>query len=453
MNLPNYFLADLPAEATLSPLMILDACNTLRRNRELFLNSRSTSQMIRLLATLADNWTEPDYPFRKLLLARSPEETGFSPQTLASGLDALFRSITLESLTGLVRQEVGHELRLDDLRGTEETPAKNAMALGPALMVHVTAGNLPTPGIVSIVLGLLLRSAQFVKCASNHPLALRLFAHSIYDADPKLGACLELASWKGGDTKCETPLWEQADIVTATGSDETLESIRRIVPSKTRFVSHGHKVSFAYLTRDAMSGYKVRRWAEGAAADVAAWDQQGCLSPHVLYVQEGGEVSAETFAEMLADQLARLEQVEPRAPLPVPESAAIATRRLFYEVRASHSPETRHWRSPESTAWTVVFENDPQFQASCLNRFIYVKPVADIQHLLKHAEVVRDKVSTVGLAALDDEARSLVNQLARWGVSRVCRVGKMQAPPLTWRHDGRPVLFDLLRWCDWESGA
>ena len=42
MNLPNYFLADLPPEATLSPAMITEACQTLKRNRERYLASRST---------------------------------------------------------------------------------------------------------------------------------------------------------------------------------------------------------------------------------------------------------------------------------------------------------------------------------------------------------------------------------------------------------------------------
>ena len=36
MNLPNYFLADLPPEAHLSAQMITDACQTLKRNREQF---------------------------------------------------------------------------------------------------------------------------------------------------------------------------------------------------------------------------------------------------------------------------------------------------------------------------------------------------------------------------------------------------------------------------------
>ena len=32
MNLPNYFLADLPPEAVLTAPMIRDACQTLKRN-------------------------------------------------------------------------------------------------------------------------------------------------------------------------------------------------------------------------------------------------------------------------------------------------------------------------------------------------------------------------------------------------------------------------------------
>jgi RNA polymerase-binding transcription factor DksA len=40
VNLPNYFLADLPPEATLSPTMIAEACQTLKRNRERYLLNR-----------------------------------------------------------------------------------------------------------------------------------------------------------------------------------------------------------------------------------------------------------------------------------------------------------------------------------------------------------------------------------------------------------------------------
>jgi len=78
---------------------------------------------------------------------------------------------------------------------------------------------------------------------------------------------------------------------------------------------------------------------------------------------------------MLAAELARREQTEPRGELPTESAAAIASRRAFYEVRAANSPDTQRWGSENSTAWTVIYEADPRFQLSCLNRFIYVKGV------------------------------------------------------------------------------
>ena len=53
MNLPNYFLADLPAQAVLSPLMVAEACQALKRNREQYLVRRTTEQQITLLSKLA----------------------------------------------------------------------------------------------------------------------------------------------------------------------------------------------------------------------------------------------------------------------------------------------------------------------------------------------------------------------------------------------------------------
>ena len=60
------------------------------------------------------------------------------------------------------------------------------------------------------------------------------------------------------------------------------------------------------------------------------------------------------------------------------------------------------------------------------------------------------EVSRIAAFRLRDRAQSLATELARWGVTRVCPLGQMQEPPLTWRHDGRPALADLVMWTDWE---
>ena len=452
MNLPDYFLADLPPEAVLSATTISEACQALKRNRDHHLTRRSTNSLIGVLSALAESWLDADYPFRQLALKLGPTVTGFSTATLGAGLDAFFGQLTTDNIRVLLQQELGHPERLDQFVSTisEHKAQRTALATGPRLLVHFAAGNLPCPTLMSIVFGLLARSGQFVKCASGTTFLPRLFAHSLYQIEPKLGACLELAEWKGGRLDLEQALYREADCVTATGRDETLAEIRRQLPPHTRFLGYGHRVSFGYIEHEFLSSYGAKKLAARAAADVVAWDQQGCLSPHLFYVEHGGAVSPELFAEMLAAELAKREAAEPRGAITVTEAGAIASRRTLYEIRAAASPDTRQWQSQGSTAWTVVYEADPRFQLSCLNRFIYVKAVTNLMEAVQCAEPVRGQVSTVGLAAAGEKAEMIATEWARWGVTRICAIGQMQNPQLTWRHDGRPSLGDMVTWTDWE---
>ena len=336
MNLPNYFLADLPPEATLSAAMVKEACQTLKRNREQYLAGRSTKSLIKTLSALAESWLDPEYPLRRIALEKGPAATGFSQPTLVHGLESFFSELTSDNLHRLLLQELGHEQRLDSMIATHAGQKAQcaAIANGPELMVHIGAGIIPNPIFMNIVLGLLVRSAQFVKCASGTSFLPRLFAHSIYENDPKLAACLELAEWRGGSASLETALFEEADCVTATGRDETLAEIRRHLPIRTRFLGYGHRVSFGYVAHEALSGFHAKKIVARAADDVIAWNQLGCLSPHLFYVEHGGGISAEQFAELLAEELARREVSHPRGDLASHAAATIASKRGFYQLRS-----------------------------------------------------------------------------------------------------------------------
>jgi hypothetical protein len=473
MNLPNLFLADLPPEAVLTPALIRDAGIAVKRNRAQWLAQRKTQELVELIAYAAERWLDPQNGFRLRALEQAPAETGFGRATVARGLDAFFRQLTVENLSALIAQDLGDARRLDEFAApmAELRAGRLALARGPELIAHIAAGNLPNSALTSMVLGLLARSAQFVKCARGATVLPRLFAHSLADLEPKVGGCLELAVWPGGATELEGALFAEADCVTAHGGDETVAAIRQRVPPRTRFIGHGHKLSFGFVGAEMLSSFMGRKAAERAAADVTAWNQLGCLSPHVLYVEERGAMSPEGFAEQLAKALAEREENEPRGVLPTEEAALIAARRSVHEMRAARHAATRDeaitvprgaffeapggatqvWASEGSTAWTVVFEADARFHTSCLNRFVYVKPCRDLAEALHHADPQREHVSTVGLAVTEGRMAELAVQLARWGVPRVCPLGRMQEPPLGWRHDGRPALGELVTWTDLET--
>jgi hypothetical protein len=473
MNLHPLFLADLGPELQLTAETLRQASFAVRRNRNEWLQRQRTRAVIEMIAHTADQWLEPENGFRLLALRDGPRETGWSPATLARGLDSFFRSITVESLEALVAQDLGDARRLDDFGAgsAEHRTGRTSLAVGPELLVHLTAGNLPNPALFSMILGLIMRSAQIVKCPRDASLLPRLFAHSLAATESKLGACLELVSWSHDERNArelEDLLFSEAACVTATGSDTMLAEVRPRIPSRTRFIGYGHRISFGLIAKESLSPYSRKRLVRAMADDITAWNQLGCLSPHAYYVEEEASGSAEALAEELAAELERREATEPRGTIGVAESALIQSRRGIFELRAAamaslternlnrslffDPPATvRLWASTESTAWTVVLNHDARFQPSCLHRFIELKPVRNWGEVLRFAEPFRQQLSTVAVAAPDDRLPEMARQLAHWGVSRICPIGRMQEPPAAWRHDGRPALGDLVTWTDLET--
>jgi hypothetical protein len=453
VNLPNYFLADLPPEAELSAALVTAACETLKRNREKYLVSRKTEEIVKTLCEVGAGWLQPENRFRRLALDMGPEQTGFSRAVLERGLDGFFQRFTPENFQALLDQDLSAGIVAAN---GDEMPRNSSLVTrhfwhGPQFLAHIAAGNLPNPALMSLTLGLLTRSAQFMKCASGASFLPRLYAHSIYEADPKLGACLELAEWPGGNLWLETALFAGADCVTATGSDRTLAIVQSRLPARARFLGYGQRVSFGFVARDALRDESIAELVSRVADDVIAWDQNGCLSPHAIYVEERGAVESDKFAALLAAELMKRESAEPRGRITIEDSAAIASRRSLYETLSAHRGDVKIWQSQNSTAWTVVFEHEVRFHFSPLNRFIFVKPVPDIAAVLQSIDELKGKVSTVAVAASGERLKEVAPQLARWGVTRICAPGQMQNPPLTWRHDGRPALGDLITWTDFEQ--
>ena len=193
------------------------------------------------------------------------------------------------------------------------------------------------------------------------------------------------------------------------GSDETVEFFRKRVRADQRFLAHAHRISFGVVFDD-----PDFQSVAGAARSVSLYDQQGCLSPHLFYVD--------------------------------PKIAVALRKEFAFRAAVNHSEPPASWGSDGSTAWTVLYDPEPQFTASCLNRVVYVKPLpedlpAAVRRVYKH-------LSTIGIyPATPANAEKVVLT----GASRICPIGQMQFPPITWHHDAQPVLLPLVHWVDFEE--
>lgn len=427
----------------LTPLDLSKAIESITMARDRSLAHRPVHTILSSLDRVITLWLDPAYPPRKLAEEALPAVTGFSRETIAYGLPTVLESYREDHLVRVLEGELGDHHLLDEFRPSAFGKSR---VFGPRLVTHVLAGNIPALAAPGLVFALLAKSAVLIKSSSDEPVFPPLFARSIAEVDPELGRCLAVAWWRGGEKPLEAIAFACSDVVVAYGSDATLTSIRGRV--KGRFIGYGHRLSFGMIGREALSD--LDGIARRAAYDVALFDQQGCLSPHLFYVEEGGVVSPQAFARALAKAMEALERHLPRGRLTPEEASAIHQLRGACEFKGIAGEEVVVYAG-EGTSWTVIYERDPTFLPSCLNRTVWVKPIADLQQVVMLVAPYAPRLSAVGVAVSPDRLIPLAETLGQLGASRICPLGRMQHPPPGWHHDGRFRILDLLRWVDLED--
>ena len=212
---------------------------------------------------------------------------------------------------------------------------------------------------------------ELVKASSSASLLPLRFARSLAEVDPELATSLSVVTWPGGQTALEEMAFSRADVVIASGSEQTLAAIRPRV--RGQFIGYGHKVSFSLIAKEVLAD--TTEVARQTAYDVMLFDQQGCLSPQLVYVEQGGPVSPNEFAQHLSHALAHWEHIIPRGRVSQETSVAIRRVRDETEWQALAGKESVLYTSPQGTEWTVMYEADPTFMPSPLYRTIRVKPL------------------------------------------------------------------------------
>jgi hypothetical protein len=343
---------------------------------------------------------------------------------VAAGHFPLLGPVSPEDLLEVVRLELGHPEILDGFRPYGGHFSR-VEPLGTIL--HVVSGNTPHAALQSLLRGLLLGARHLVKVPS--------------EGLPEVEHFLALLPAELRDTVTVSrnlpDAWlREAAVVVVFGSDETVAHFRKRVRPGIVFEPHPHRISLELVFEDAPDEVIA-----AIAEDVSRFAQKGCLSPHDIYV--AGD--ARSFAARLAEAMQRFEEREPRGPVSTLEAAEIADVRANYRFRAASDPRVALWESADSSAWTVIFEDDPWFAASCLNRVVYVKPLPE--NLASALEPVLPWLAAVGIwPATPAHAETA----ATLRPSRICPAGRMQAPPLTWHQEGRQTLAPMARWVDFE---
>jgi len=321
------------------------------------LKTLTVSQLIDIIDRAVARLLDPADPYRQEADRLLPIITGYDAEMVRLGLTSFFRSFRAAQLHRFVAEDFANPKLLDEFQPAAKGGA--IRAFGPELLMQVWAGNVPGLPLWSLVCGLLVKAGSIGKLPSAEPLFAGLFARLLAEVHPPLAGCLAVVWWKGGEDAIADALFAQADTVLAYGSNESLEQIRLRLPVTTRFLPYGHKLGVGLVGRAALDAQRAPATARLAAHDVVRYDQQGCYSPHVFYVQRGGRVSPREFAQYLASELANLQRRFPRSAAALEDASAIADWRQSSELKALSAGGGELIGAAEAP-WAVAYADAPQ---------------------------------------------------------------------------------------------
>jgi Acyl-CoA reductase (LuxC) len=412
----------------------------LRASHTLIAPQLTDNYIIELLVHAARRWREPAHPFRRLAVSVLPALTGYAPAMIEEGLDHRLAQLTPERLGRLV-DDAGDRLA-----------AQGKRLEGPPVVLLVVAGHIPGLVIDDLAALLLVKSAGVIRPSARDPVIPPLFVRTLAELDPRVGELLAVMWWPRETDAISTALGGAVDSVVASGHDATIAALTQ---QTCRIIGYGHRRSVALIGADALTDADAL--AACMARDVSWYEQRGCLSPHVVYVEEGGSITPRNFAEHVAEALGNEAVHWAPSAIPLEAGAAILHLRTELEFRESTGAQMLPIRKKRTamggsggeehllpelserfvradlSGGAVLYDPDPAPRPSPGYRTLWVKPAPRLEDALEALSPWRGRIESFGISLSDERLADLSPLIDRLGPSRVTPIGTMQEPPLQWR--------------------
>lgn len=431
---------------TLGAADVTYVCDVLRSAREALVR-RNTADVVAALGRVGARFLDSADPIRSEALGLLPATSGLSAPMAEAVLDGMARDWTEDRLVRMLEADLGALAALDGFVSAADT---RLLAVGPSLCVQIVAGSVAGVGVTALLRSLAVKAPTLLKPGLGDVVLPVLFARALAEEDADLGAATAVVYWPGGAHELERAALGHADVATVYGSDETVSTLRALAPATTHVVAYHHRVSVGAVGLDALTPERIDATAASAARAVAFFDQRGCVSPQVVYVEEADDGGLERFAEALARAFAALEAELPSGPLDADTAARLHQLRATAEmVTHAHGGSVRHGGT--EAPWTVVAEGDEPADFGGVGRFVRLRPLADPRDLAAQLAPLASHLQTLAVAGFDGRLDALARACGRVGVSRAVAFDEVAFPPAWWRHDGRGPVSELVRWV--ELGA
>jgi hypothetical protein len=421
----------------------------LRGARAEHLAERPIAEILRPIERVIARHLDPRDRRRRALVQALVESGRFSQPMVERALDDAFEPLARGGLRKWIASELGSVAALDRPVPTREGVLRRA--LGPEWIFQVYAGNVPSVPVWPMLTALVLKSALFAKTSSQEPVLAPYLARAIAEEDEGLGRCMAVVWWKGGTAEMERAVLAEAPAVLAFGGENAVATLARQPRPDARVVFHGPKVSLAYVGRGALTRGNVPGAVLRLAVDASLYDQQGCLSPHAVYVERGGAVTPVDFAAAIGAALQEAGDTMPRREPSAMESASLQLYRAQARFDASDHPGAHVLASESGTRWTVICEAGARFEPGPAHRTVRGPSIAAPEEFERAVAPSARYVEALALEETNPRRAALAARFAALGIPRIAGLGTLQRPSPLGTHGGVRRLAPFVTWVTVEE--
>ena len=366
------------------------------------------------------------------------KDTGYSAEMLLEGFRRVWHHLKRADFETLICREAPELLTRSPLETWLDASLslETRRELYPECSAHelllVTASTVPSAAFQDALVPLILPVRVTLRPAHNLVPLMRELVHWVTAHAPELGKRLTVCD-TGHDVSELKSLIARHDALNVSGSDETIERYSSLCTPQTPIrIYHGHRLSAFMLFRgetDALS----EKDADALAEDLSVWDQTGCLSPKIIFTEDGLH-QAKALAERLC---AALDRVAVRFPEVAPSLEALAQKNSRLRMAAFDGASL--FKGTRNHDVVAVHEPGAPFEPILLPR---TTSIYCVENAIEAAKCLSPRGQAMGsLKPLNDGQEK---NLREAGFNYFCRPGFMQDPPLYWFHDNIGTLKPLL---------
>ncbi|MCI2862836.1 acyl-CoA reductase LuxC [Staphylococcus hominis] len=412
------------------------------------LSEYSTDYIINVIDQAIHILLDRNSPWRSQVEEVIPQITGYSYETIKVGFTKYLSRFRKHELSRFLTEDFTNPNILNQF--VPNSKGGYSKAISSDIVTHLWSGNVPGLPLWSLISSLLVKSGNICKLPKSEPFIGSWFAQIINEIDPTIGACIAVLYWQGGVTDIERVAIKHSDIIIGYGDNNTLNEVSKRIPVTKRFLSYNEKISLAIISKEALKPNKVKSLAQDIALEIIRYDQQGCYSPQMIFIESSLKITPKMFAQMIKSALQQLELQYPLHTLSIDESMEHLNRLKDEEMKSLFNNNREVYTNKDSS-WVLIYQEELQFTPSPLNRFIRIMPFDDIHNLVHIFSPFKNYLQTVGIAASVETTFKWCEKLANIGANRFSSINSMTLPEAAWHHDGGFNLKDLVFYVDIEQ--